>query len=204
MADPLRRDRPITVEEYLTFEATSPVRHEYVDGEIYAMSGASRRHSKIAGNIFVRCWTSAPGGQCRVHQAEVKLRAGRVFYYPDVMVACGSEPQDSHVEDAPCLVVEVLSPSTESTDRREKLMVYRRISSLGAYLIVDQDRRLVEHYWRDLDGGWRHATLEDRGDIRLPCPADFGLTLDEIYESVELPPLEEVLRVREESDAIYR
>ena len=203
MADPLRRDRPITVDEYLAFEAASAVRHEYVDGEIYAMSGTSRRHSKISGNIFARCWTAARGGLCRVHQSEVKLRTAGVFYYPDVMVACGAEPQDTYVEDAPCLVVEVLSPSTESTDRREKLMVYRRISSLGAYLIVDQDRRLVEHYWRDVDG-WRHTTLEDSGDVRLPCPADFALKLDEIYEGVELPPLEEVLRVREESDAIYR
>ncbi len=134
----------------------------------------------------------------------MKLRAGRIFYYPDVMVACGPEPDDPYVEDSPCLVVEVLSLSTEATDRRETLMVYRRLASLGAYLVVDQDRRLVEHYWREAGGGWRHATLEARGEIRMPCPGDVTLALDEMYEGVELPPLEEVMRVREESDAIYR
>jgi Uma2 family endonuclease len=204
MADPFRRDRPITIEEYLAFEMASSVRHEYVDGEMYAMSGVSRRHSKITGNIFARCWTAARGGQCRAHQSDVKLRAGTVFYYPDVMVAGGPEPEDPHIEDVPCLVVEVLSPSTEPTDRREKLMVYRRIESVSAYLIVDQDRRLVDHHWRDATGGWHHSSLEERGEMRLPCPADFSLSLDEIYEGVELPPLDEVLRVREEAGSMYR
>lgn len=204
MADPLRSDRPLTVEEYLAFEETSPVRHEYVDGEIYAMTGATRRHSQIATNIAGHCWTAARGGPCRVHRGEVKLQIGRIYYYPDVMVACGPEPDDPRVEDAPCLVVEVLSPSTESTDRREKLMVYRGVPSLGAYLVVDQDRRLVDHYWRDPDGGWRHATLVEQGSLQLPCPTGLTLTLDDIYEGVELPPLDDVMRVREEADAVYR
>jgi Uma2 family endonuclease len=194
----------MSVEEYLAFEMASSTRHEYVDGEIYAMSGASVRHSQIAMNIAARAWNIARGERCRVHRGEVKLRIDSIFYYPDVMVACGTRSGDSYIEDAPCLLVEVLSPSTESTDRREKLMVYRGIASLGAYLIVDQDRRLVEHYRRDVDGGWRHVTFEQQGDIALPCPTVFTLTLDEIYEAVELPPLEEVLRVREEADAIYR
>jgi Uma2 family endonuclease len=119
------------------------------------------------------------------------------------MIACGPEPRDTHIEEAPCLLVEVLSPSTESIDRREKLMVYKGIASLNAYLIVDQDRRLVEHYWR-APNGWRHATLEEQGAIGLQCPSSFTLTLDEIYEGAELLPLEEVLRVREEADATYR
>lgn len=206
MADPLRRDRPLTVEEYLAFEAASPERHEFVDGEIYAMSGAFRRHSKIAMNIAARVWNTAHRGPCRVHRGEVKARIGRIYYYPDVMVACGPEPDDPHLEDAPCLVVEVLSPSTESTDRREKLMVYRRLASLGTYLVVDQDRRLVDRYWRDADdagGGWRHATLDGEGTVALPCPAGFTLTLDEIYEGVELPPPDEGRRVREDADAVY-
>jgi Uma2 family endonuclease len=204
MADPFRRDRPITVDEYLAFEMANSVRHEYVDGEIYAMSGASRRHSRISMNIAARAWQSARGGPCRVHCSEFKARIGRIYYYPDVMVACGPEPSDQYVENEPCVVVEVLSPSTESTDRREKLMVYRRVASLRAYLIVDQERRLVDHHWRDIEGGWRHTTLEERGEIRLPCPADLTITLDEIYDEVELPPLEDVLRVREEADGIYR
>src|SRR5438309_1420684 len=100
MADPVgRRDRPITVDEYLALEMGSHIRHEYVDGEMYTMSGVSRRHSKITGNIFARFWASVRGGQCRAHQSDVKLRAGRVVYYPDAMIARGPEPQDSYVED---------------------------------------------------------------------------------------------------------
>ncbi len=203
MADPTPRRRPMTVEEYLAFEEASPLRHEFVDGEIYAMSGATPRHNQIAGNIFGLLWNTARGGPCRVYQNDMKLRTDDdVFYYPDVMVACGPEPEDERIEDAPCLVVEVLSPSTERTDRREKRMVYRRIVSLGAYLIVDQDRRLVYCYWREGDGGWRRATIEEEGEIPLPCPgAGTVLTLDEIYEDVELPPLDEVLRVREAAEA---
>lgn len=166
------------------------------------MSGATRRHSRIAGNVSAHLWATARGGPCRMHQSGVKLRIGRIIYYPDVMVACGAEPDDERIEDAPCLAVEVLSPSTESTDRREKLMVYRGVASLGTYLIIDQERRLVERYWRDASGGWQHAMLEDEGDVPLPCPGPaLALTLDEIYDGVELPPLDEVLRLREAAAA---
>lgn len=199
MVDPIRRDRPLTLDEYLAFEETSPVRHEFVDGEVYAMSGVTRRHSLITRNVSSRLWSAARGGPCRVHASELKLRIGTKVYYPDVMVACGPEPDDPRLEDAPCLVVEVLSDTTASIDRREKLMVYRGVASLGAYLIVDQERRLVDRYWRSPDG-WRHATLAGAGDVPVPCPA-LTLTLDEIYEGIALPPLEEVLRVREAAAA---
>jgi Uma2 family endonuclease len=198
MADPVRSDRPMSLEEYFAFEAASPVRHEYVDGEIYAMSGVTRSHSRIVMNVGARLWAAARGGPCRVHQSEVKVQVGRIFYYPDVIVACGAEPDDERVEDAPCLLVEVISPSTEMIDRREKLFVYKGIASLAAYLIVDRDRRHVERWWRDAEGGWRRTALEGSGAIPLPCPArGLSLTLDEIYEGVELPSPEEWRRVRE-------
>ena len=201
MADPTPHDRPLSVEEYLAFERSSPARHEYVDGYVYAMSGPSRRHSRIAMNVGARLWAAARGGPCRVHQAEIKLRIGRNFYYPDGMVACGPEPDDPYVEDAPCLAVEVTSPSTARTDRREKATAYTALPSLGAYLVVDQGRRLVDRHWHD-DAGWHRVTLVGHGTIVLPCPA-LTLTLDEIYEGVEFPPPEETRRVREEAEA-YR
>lgn len=193
----------MTVEEYFEFEERVPTRHEYVDGEIYAMSGVTRRHNAIAGNIYVRLRSAVRGTPCRVHIAEVKLRMGRVIYYPDVMVACGPEPTDERIEDAPCLVVEVLSPSTEKIDRREKLMVYKRIPELRAYLIVEQEERRVDRYWRD-GTEWRHETIVERGTLPIPCEGlDVALTLDEIYEDVVLPSPEERLRLREE-EAPYR
>ena len=194
----------MSVEEFFDFEARTTTRHEYVDGEVFAMSGATRRHNAIAGNIYIRLRTAARGGPCRVHFAEVKLRAQRVIYYPDVLVACGPAPDNERIEDAPCVVVEVLSPSTESTDRREKLMVYKSIPSLRTYLIVDQMQRRGDRYWRAPNDEWRHDAHIDHGSIPIDCGGtDMSLTLDGIYEGVTLPSPEERLRLREE-EAAYR
>ena len=190
----------MTLEEYLAFENASPAKHEFVDGEIYAMSGVTRRHSQIAANIGASLWTARRGSACRVHTAEVKLLTARAVYYPDVMVACGPAPANEYVEDTPCLVAQVLSPPTEHIDRREKRVAYQQIASVRAYLIVDQERRVVDWYARGDDAAWTHATLVEQGEIDLTCPA-VTLTLDEIYEGVELPPAES-RRVRED-ETVY-
>jgi Uma2 family endonuclease len=180
----------LTVEEYHKLEESATVRHEYVAGEIYAMVGATRRHHRICVNILRRLADAAAGGPCRVSIEAVRLEVvgedvtNSVAYYPDVMVACGEEPADPYIEDAPCLVVEVVSPNTASTDRREKLMVYRRIPSLMAYLILDQDRRHVERHFRDAEGVWRKADLLDEGSFPVPCPPGVRLSLDEVYEGL--------------------
>jgi len=130
MAEPTASHDPLTVEKYLKLEESATVRHEYVGGEIFAMVGATKRHNRIVGNIFGRLWGAARGGDCRVYSEGVKLRvADDVIYYPNVMVACGPEGEDPLVEDDPCLVVEVASLSSETTDRRE---AYQRMSGLRA------------------------------------------------------------------------
>ena len=136
----------------------------------------------------------------------MKLQTDRVVYCPDVMVACDSEPADERVELAPCLVVEVLSPSTESIDRREKLLIYKGIPipSVRAYLIVDQMQKRVDAHVRGVDDGWTVEALIDQGTLRIPCaPLDATLTLDEIYEGVTMPTLEQQLRLREEEAAYF-
>lgn len=173
----------MSVEDYLEMEKTATVRHEYVAGEVYAMTGASRRHNRISGNIYRRLAGAAAGGPCRAYMETVKLRIDDVFYYPDVMVACEDEPEDPYYEDSPCLVVEVVSPSTESTDRREKLAAYKRIPGLKAYLIVDQERVRVERHFRDEDGVWRRGDLVDEGRFSVPCP-EVSLSLAEVYEGL--------------------
>ncbi|MBA2246183.1 MAG: Uma2 family endonuclease [Gemmatimonadetes bacterium] len=180
MAEPGVQQRLLSVEEYIDFELASPVRHEYVGGMIYALSGVTRRHSRIAGNIFLRLAAAAGDGPCRLHLAEVRLRIGEIHYYPDITVACGAEPEDPYIEDAPCLLVEVTSPSTEAIDRREKLMIYRQIPSLRAYLIVDQEERRVERHWRDEAEEWQYAAVAGDGAVPIPCP-EMTLPLDEIY-----------------------
>jgi Uma2 family endonuclease len=175
----------LSLEEYLELERDSPVRHEYVGGVIYAMAGASRRHNRISGNIFRRLADAADGAHCRVYISDMKvLTPDGLGYYPDVMVACGREPEDPYLEDEPCLIVEVSSPSTAPTDRREKLLAYRNIPTLGAYLIVDQERWRVERHFRDDNGVWQRAGPVEDGRIPVPCPPGAELTLEGIYEGL--------------------
>jgi Uma2 family endonuclease len=140
-------------------------------------------------NIASTLWEAARGGDCRVHGSGMMLRAGEeVFYYPDVMVVCGDDEagDDAIYQDAPCLIVEVTSPSTEATDRREKMLAYRNIPSLQAYLIVDQGMMRVERYWHDETGRWWDAVpVGSDGIVPVPCP-ETEIPLPSIYEGVRL------------------
>ena len=166
-AAPAAVPRPLlTVEEYRARERRSDVRHEYVDGRVYAMSGGSRAHNRVVLNIATRLFAAARGGPCRVSVESVRLVVNSSReYYPDVVVACGPPPDDPYVEDAPCVVVEVLSPSTRNTDRRDKGPAYRANPALHTYLIVDQPRRRVEWYSRAADGTWQVADLVGNGTV---------------------------------------
>ena len=147
------------------------------------MTGVTRRHSRILLAISRRLANATDAGPCRVHHSDMRVPPpdGPV-YYPDVVVACGDEPNDPYCKDAPCLIVEVLSPSTALTDRREKLLSYRRISSLQAYLIVEQDKALVERHFRDDSGAWQ-PEIFDEGRLPVPCPNGAELSVTGIYES---------------------
>jgi Uma2 family endonuclease len=149
------------------------------------MTGAPRRHNRIAGNAYAALLDAARNSACRVYMETVKLQAGiDTIYYPDVMVACSPEPDDPYVEREPCLVVEGVPPSTETTDRREKLAAYKRMPSREAYLIVSQDRRWVEIHIRGENGTWRRGDLVDEGRFAVPCP-ETTLSLADIYEGLE-------------------
>jgi Uma2 family endonuclease len=186
MAVSVKPHRLPTVEEYLALEEESTVRHEYVAGMIYAHAGGTSMHNAIAANVLAALWNAARGGPCRVYGSDMRLRAADdVFYYPDLTVVCGDDEagDDALYKHAPFLVVEITSPSTESIDRREKAFTYRKIPTLQAYLIADQNRRWVERHWRDQNGEWRQGGLTDKGTISIPCP-ETRLSLDEIYEGL--------------------
>lgn len=179
----------MSLDEYLEFEERSPVRHEYVAGEVYAMSGATTRHNLITLNIVSHLRTAARARGCRVFATDVKLRAAADrIYYPDVIVACGKAARVELIIEEPTLVVEVTSPSTRATDRREKLDAYRRIASLCLYLIVDQRRRHAFVYRRESGGEW--SRLEIQGDGEIPIPVlETTLRMADLYDDVPLPPL---------------
>ena len=168
-------------------EEVASVRHEYVGGMVHAQAGATREHVLIAGSIFAGLWNASRGRPCRVYQNNMKLRtADDVFYYPDVMVMCQPPGESRVFETSPCLIVEVASPSTESIDRREKMLAYRKIPTLRAYLIVAQDDQRVERFWRDENGEWRQGeAVGDGSKVPIPRPGPFELTLAEIYEGLE-------------------
>ncbi len=174
----------LTVDEYLELEEDSSIRHEYVEGALYALAGSSLRHNRIAGNIYRKLADAADGTPCQVYMSDVRCRVGDVFYYPDVMVACGAPRSDNQVyRTDPCLLVEVTSRTTASKDRREKLLIYRQIPTVQAYLIVDQDTRRVERHYRDADGVWQRADHLNDGVVPVPCP-EVELTLDAIYRDI--------------------
>ena len=161
------------------------MRHEYVGGMVHAMTGASRRHNRISGHIFRKLADAAEGTPCRVYISDMKVLTPDDFgYYPDLMAACGSAPEDEYLETDPCLIVEVLSPNTVSKDRREKLVAYMKMPSLRAYLVVDQDRQHVERYFRDEEGEWHRADLFEEGAFPVPCPpgaTPTELSLADVY-----------------------
>lgn len=182
----------LSEQEYLQGELTREIRHEYVDGEIYAMAGAGEAHNLIAGNIFAKLRDFARGGPCRVFISDMKLhvQTWKAYYYPDIMVTCDPGDSQSYFKEHPNLVVEVLPHSTESTDRREKMLAYRTISTLREYLLVAADKRQVELYRRDEQDEWQLAAVSQDEPLLLES-FDARLTLDEIYEDVRLdvPPI---------------
>ncbi|HYI14417.1 MAG TPA: Uma2 family endonuclease [Thermomicrobiales bacterium] len=179
-----QRDPILTVNEYLALNETSTIRHEYIDGHIYALAGASKRHNDIVINVVTRFREAARRSECRVRTLEIMLRVSESrYYFPDVLVACNPDDIHDRAIADPCVVVEVLSPSTEQVDQREKLFAYKTIESLRAYYIVHQDRMTVENHWRDEDGNWWHGTLHAVGTLHVPC-LDTDLPLADIYEGV--------------------
>jgi Uma2 family endonuclease len=134
---------PITAAEYLEGERSSEVRHEFVDGRIYAMSGASLRHNEICGDVYTLLKNHLKGGPCRVFIEAVKVELAddltESYYYPDVFVTCEPADDDAHVVRQPKLIIEVLSPSTSRNDRGDKLANYKRIPSVEEIVYIEQD-----------------------------------------------------------------
>lgn len=187
----------MNVEEYLTFEKSASVRHEYVDGQVFAMVGTTLRHNIISSNLQTILQTHLRGGSCRAFMSDVKVRvaATNSFYYPDVLVSCTPIDTNETVITDPVLIVEVLSNSTAATDKREKLVAYLKIQTLKEYLIVYQSKKRVEIYRRGLDGNWKIPeviefpnTLELQAQSALhveSLPKPLVIALDAIYEGVD-------------------
>ena len=174
----------LSVADYLSGERDGTVRHEYVSGQAYAMAGASARHNRIALNLAGRLNDHVTGSECEAFVADMKIRvAPDLFYYPDVVVTCDAPGGDPYFRIEPRLVVEVLSPTTERTDRHEKMAAYKSCPSVMEYALVSQDEMMIELHRRSGDD-WQVEVYADAGDECAFTSVGLTLNLSDIYRNV--------------------
>jgi Uma2 family endonuclease len=186
----LQQQTYVPPEEYLTFERQAEYKSEYMDGQVYAMSGASLRHNTIVANTVAELVRQLRDRPCRALPSDMKVRLpdSRKFFYPDVSVVCG-EPQfhdeRSDILLNPILVVEVLSESTAAFDRGDKFQAYQHIESLQEYILISQDKHLIEQYVRQAKGSWTYtATVGLDSSLALPSIA-CALSLKAVYDKTD-------------------
>jgi Uma2 family endonuclease len=180
----------LTPAEYLVFERQqTDVRHEYLNGQITAMGGASREHNLIVGNVFASIHTQLRGRGCEVYSSDMRIHipATGLYTYPDIAALCGEPMFEGDQFDTllnPSVIIEVLSASTEAYDRGAKFAHYRSVESLQAYVLIAQDRPHIELFERETDGRW--VLSEAKGPTgRLELESlSCVLELSEVYERI--------------------
>ena len=176
----------ISPQDYLAREELSPIKHEYIDGQINAMAGANDPHVTISLNLGSLLRNHVRGTGCRVYMVDMKayIETANIFYYPDVMVTCDARDREllNH-KKYPCLIVEVLSKSTEAFDRGDKFFDYRQLESLQEYVLISQKRQRVEFFRRNAEGFWTLQTYNQGSEIHLTS-IDFRTSIDSLYEDV--------------------
>ncbi len=179
----------VSPEDYLAREREAEFKSEYFDGEIVAFAGASRAHDRVVVNITRELSSALKGTRCEIFSADMRVKAGRGYVYPDVIGVCGESVFADDRFDVllnPTLLVEVLSESTEFYDRNIKTNYYRTIESLSEYLFVSQSEYHVEQYTRQLDGRWLITDIRSLDDIVDLSSIGCKLSLREIYDRVDL------------------
>lgn len=181
----------LSADEYLAIERSSEVRSEYIDGEMVAMSGGSWEHSLIIGNTLAELKQQLRGGPCKVHASDLRVQApDGLRTYPDVVVVCGAPAfADEHRDMVtnPKLIIEVLSPTTESYDRGRKFESYRTIPALEEYVLVSQERAHVEKFLRQPEGAWLLVEVTGLQEAISLSSVGCRLSLEALYEGVGLP-----------------
>ena len=184
--------RHYTPAQYFALEEQSELRHEFFDGEVFAVAGTTISHNLIKGNIVAGLRTGARQLGCRVYDESVRLAVQDNFHYtyPDVMVSC--EPADrrnSLLIRQPVLIVEVLSPSTAEYDRSQKFKQYKEIASLRHYILVSQTAWVLEWFRRDELNQWIHTVLSDPADVLEIPDLNLLLPLADVYDDTDVAPL---------------
>jgi len=179
----------ISVQDYLEGEKISEVKHEYLDGEVYAMAGTSKSHNRIIITLLSKLSDHLRGSDCEPFFVDIKVRVEKMnrFYYPDIVIVCDEDKEDEYYATKPKVIIEVLSPSTSLTDRREKMFAYKEIESLVEYVLIEQDKMYAEVYRRREDSDlWDWIEFFPDEEIEF-ASVDFKMPVKDIYEGVELP-----------------
>lgn len=181
----------ISPEEYLAMERQAEYKNEYINGEVFAMTGASRRHNLIAGNISGELRQQLKSKLCEVYPGEMRVKApaSRSYFYPDVVVVCGEPKLEDDYFDTllnPTLVVEVLSKSTESYNRLAKAGYYRTIEPLAEYLLISQEEYRVEQYIKQADNRWLLTDIRGLEAAVELQSIQCSLGLSDVYHKVLL------------------
>ena len=171
---------PISEREYLEGEQVSDIKHELIDGQVYAMVGARANHGRISGNVFSSFFNQLRNTPCEPFFADMKVKAGKNFFYPDIVVACEDE-QNEYYRDAPLIIVEVLSATTRKKDHTLKRLSYQNLPSLQEYVLIEQDIVDVEICRRNNHWQPEHHYL---GDVVYFAAIDLRLPVEEIYMRV--------------------
>jgi len=191
----VKQTRFISEEEYLQGELSSEVKHELIDGRVYAMAGASANHERIAVNILRKFGNHLENSPCEPFSSDMKVKAGSNFFYPDVIVDCNFDESQPYYTETPVIIVEVLSKSTRKTDETIKRVAYLNIPGLQEYVIIEQDIVDIEVVRRS--EGWqpRHYFLGD--EITFES-IDLTLSVEEIYHRVHNEDMIEFVNAKAE------
>ena len=178
----------LTPEEYLTWERKQPFKNEYHNGQIVAMSGASRWHNRITVDITIQLGNQLMDSDCEVFAGEMRVRTSPTvsYLYPDVIVVCGEPRFEDDTFDTlldPIVVIEVLSPSTAAYDRGEKFESYKQLTSLQEYILISQNKVRVEHYYRQ-EAQWNRNTFQHLEDLLSLPSIECEVPLRAIYRRV--------------------
>ena len=183
----------MSYEEYVNWESTQEMRHEYCDGEVIAMAGSTRKHNRISGNTFKILDDTLADRPCEVYINDVKVQVQprRKYFYPDVVVTCDKHDQESNFVAFPCLIIEVLSPSTESFDRGFKFSQYRKFETLQEYVLVQVEQPIVEVFQRNEQGQWVFFEygLSDRLFLKS---VNVEIAVSELYRQIQFEPVLDV------------
>lgn len=188
----LAQRHPIfTVADYLDYERNAPERHEFLDGNVYAMAGESPRHSTICFNLYSIIGNQLRGKRCRGYSPNMKVATNEkgLYSYPDLAIVCGQPKYHDKKGDVlinPTVIFEVLSPSTESYDRGEKFLRYvNGIESLTNYILISQNRSAIEHFQKQSSGEWEKSEIEGIESVLKIDSIECEIPLTELYDLVE-------------------